>query len=74
MGDGMISAIEILGFLMEVQEGRKGQTRAHSLICSLGEFERELGGFGHMLSWREPSGFGPCLFVEELPQLRRAHQ
>jgi hypothetical protein len=28
---------------MEVQEGRKGQRRAHSLICSLGEFERELG-------------------------------
>jgi hypothetical protein len=43
MGDGMISAIDILGFLMEVQEGRKGQRRAHSLICSLGEFERELG-------------------------------
>jgi hypothetical protein len=43
MGDGMISAIDILGFLMEVQEGRKGQGGAHSLICSLGEFERELG-------------------------------
>jgi hypothetical protein len=28
---------------MEVQEGRKGQRRVHSLICSLGEFERELG-------------------------------
>jgi hypothetical protein len=28
---------------MEVQEGRKGQRRAHSLICSLGEIERELG-------------------------------
>jgi hypothetical protein len=39
----MISAIDHLGFLMEVQEGRKGQRRAHSLICSLGEFERELG-------------------------------
>ena len=41
MGDGMISAIDILGFLMEVQEGRKGQGGAHSFICSLGEFERE---------------------------------
>jgi hypothetical protein len=38
----MISAIDILGFLMEVQEGRKGQRRAHYFICSLGEFEREL--------------------------------
>jgi hypothetical protein len=26
---------------MEVQEGHKGRRRAHSLICSLGEFERE---------------------------------
>jgi hypothetical protein len=26
-----------------------------------------------MLSWREPSGLEPCLFVEELPVLRRAH-
>jgi hypothetical protein len=25
MGDGMISTIHILGFLMEVQEGRKGK-------------------------------------------------
>jgi hypothetical protein len=44
----MISSVQILGFLMEVQEGRKGQRRAHSLICSLGEFERghedEVGG------------------------------
>jgi hypothetical protein len=39
----MISSIHILGILIEVQEGRKGQRRAHSLICSLGEFERELG-------------------------------
>jgi hypothetical protein len=39
----MILAIDHLGFLMEVQEGWKGQRRAHSLICSLGEFERELG-------------------------------
>jgi hypothetical protein len=39
----MISAIDILGFLMEVQEGRKGQRRAHNIICSLGDFERELG-------------------------------
>jgi hypothetical protein len=37
----MISIVHILGFLMEVQERRKGQRRAHSLICSLGEFERE---------------------------------
>jgi hypothetical protein len=37
----MISTVHILGFLMEVQEGRKGQRRAHSLICSLGKFERE---------------------------------
>jgi hypothetical protein len=42
MGDGMISTIHILGFLMEVQEGRKGQRRAHNFICSLGEIEREL--------------------------------
>jgi hypothetical protein len=27
---------------MEVQEGRKGQRRAHNFICSLGEEEREL--------------------------------
>jgi hypothetical protein len=37
----MISAIDHLRFLMEVQEGRKGQGRAHSFICALGEFERE---------------------------------
>jgi hypothetical protein len=37
----MISTVQTLGFLMEVQEGRKGQGGAHSLICSLGEFERE---------------------------------
>jgi hypothetical protein len=43
MGDGMISTIDHLGFLMEVQEGCKGKRRAHSLICSLGEFERDLG-------------------------------
>jgi hypothetical protein len=39
----MISTIDHLGFLMEVQEGHKGQRRAHSLIFSLGEFEREIG-------------------------------
>jgi hypothetical protein len=27
-----------------------------------------------MLSWREPSSLKACLFVEELPVLRRAHQ
>jgi hypothetical protein len=37
----MISSTHLLGFLMEVQEGRKGQGEAHSLLCSLGEFERE---------------------------------
>jgi hypothetical protein len=37
----MISAIDHFSFLMEVQEGHKGGGRAHSLICSLGEFERE---------------------------------
>jgi hypothetical protein len=37
----MISSIQFLGFLMEVQEGRIGQRGAHSLFCSLGEFERE---------------------------------
>jgi hypothetical protein len=41
MGYGMISAIDILGFLMEVQERCKGQGGAHSIIFSLGEFERE---------------------------------
>jgi hypothetical protein len=39
----MISSIDHLGFLMEVQEGHKRQRRAHSLIWSLGEFEREFG-------------------------------
>ena len=39
--DGEILAIHLLGFLMEVQEGCKEQGVAHSLICSLGEFERE---------------------------------
>jgi hypothetical protein len=37
----MISTIDHLGFLMDVQEGCKGEGRAHSLICSLREFERE---------------------------------
>jgi hypothetical protein len=37
----MISTIDHLGFLMEVQEGHKGGRRVHSFICSLGEFERE---------------------------------
>ena len=37
----MISTVYLLGFLMEVQEGRKGQGGDHYLICSLGEFERE---------------------------------
>jgi hypothetical protein len=37
----MISSVHILGFLMEVQDVRKGQRRDNSLICSLGEFERE---------------------------------
>jgi hypothetical protein len=38
----MISTIDFLGILMEVQEGRKGQRRAHNFICSLEEEEREL--------------------------------
>jgi hypothetical protein len=33
----MISFIHLLGFLMEVQEGRIGQREAHSLLCSLGD-------------------------------------
>jgi hypothetical protein len=37
----MISTIDHLGFLMEVQEGCKGGGGTHSFICSLGEFERE---------------------------------
>jgi hypothetical protein len=37
----MISTIQNLGFLIEVQEGCKGQGGAHSLIFSLGDFERE---------------------------------
>jgi hypothetical protein len=37
----MISTIQTLVFLMEVQEGCKGKGGAHSLIFSLGEFERE---------------------------------
>jgi hypothetical protein len=35
---------------MEVQEGRIGPLEAHSLLCSLGEFEREhedeVGSYG----------------------------
>jgi hypothetical protein len=45
----MISSIQSLGFLMEVQEGHKGQRGDHSFICSLGEFEEEhedeVGGY-----------------------------
>jgi hypothetical protein len=37
----MISSTHLLGFLREVEEGHKGQGEAHSLLCSLGEFERE---------------------------------
>jgi hypothetical protein len=37
----MISSIQYLGLLMEVKEGHKGKRGAHSLLCSLGEFERE---------------------------------
>jgi hypothetical protein len=39
----MILAIHALGFLMEVQEGRKGQREAYSLICSLRELGEEHG-------------------------------
>jgi hypothetical protein len=42
VGDEMISAIDILGFLMEVQEGCKGKGGVHSFIFSLGELEREI--------------------------------
>ena len=41
--DGEILAIHLLGFLVEVQEGRIGPKEAHSLICSLEEFERSNG-------------------------------
>jgi hypothetical protein len=37
----MISTVYFLGFVMEVKEGRKRKGGSHSLICSLGEFERE---------------------------------
>jgi hypothetical protein len=62
--------------------GRKGQRRGHSLICSLGEIEREQedevsgigrGKLGRLLAWRAHGGLVPCLFIEELPVLRRAH-
>ena len=69
MGHGLISSIHILGILMEVQEGCKGQRRVHNFICSLGEIERELwhevccmrrGKLGRILSWREASSLEPC--------------
>jgi hypothetical protein len=44
--DGEILAIHLLGFLMEVQEGRIGPREAHSIFCSLGE-EEESNGDGN---------------------------
>jgi hypothetical protein len=41
--DGEILAIHLLGFLMEVQEGRIGPKEAHSLFCCLGELEESNG-------------------------------
>jgi hypothetical protein len=38
----MISSIDFLGFLMEVQEGCEGKRIANNFFCSLGEIEREL--------------------------------
>jgi hypothetical protein len=67
---------------MEVQEGHKGQGRAHSLICSLGEFEREhedevggwsSGNIGHFYPWRQPASLGPHLFGRVVLPWRRAH-
>ena len=78
----MISAIDILGFLMHPKGGRKRRRRGHSLICSLLEFEREQedevsgrgrGNLGRLLAWRDHGGLVPCLFTEELLDLRRAH-
>jgi hypothetical protein len=77
----MISSTQILGFLM-LPLGRKGQRGVHSLICSLGEIQREQedelsdigrGELGYLLAWRAHGDLVPSLFIEELPVLRRAH-
>jgi hypothetical protein len=39
----VISTIHLLGFLIEVQEGRIGPREAHSLLCSLVEEEWSYG-------------------------------
>ena len=78
----MISTIQSLGFLMEDQEGHKGKRGAHSLICSLGEFEREhedevgsigRGHLGRFYSWRRYGSLDPYLFVVINIAWRRAH-
>ena len=78
----MISSIHHLGFLMHPKGGRKGQKRAHSLLCSLEEKQEEQedenncigrGQLGRMLPWREASSLESQLFSGELPILRRAH-
>jgi hypothetical protein len=65
---------------MVVQEGRKGQREAHSLICSLRELGEEhgeengsirLGKLGRLLPWRSHGGLDPHLFVMIVLALRR---
>jgi hypothetical protein len=77
----MILAIHFLGFLMEVQEGRKGQREAHSLVCSprvLGEGQEdgngsiERGKLGRLLPWRAHGGLDLYLLVRVFAW-RRVH-
>jgi hypothetical protein len=77
----MILAIHFLGFLMEVEEGSKGQREAYSLVCSprdLGEGKEDGNGsilrgkLGCLLSWRAHGGLGPY-YLLVLVISRRAH-
>jgi hypothetical protein len=83
----MILAIQFLSFLMEVQEERKGQREAHSLVYSpreLGEgqedgngsIEREkLGRLlpWHLLPWRAHGGLDPHYWLVLVIAWRKAH-
>ena len=62
--------------------GRIEQGEAHSLLCSLGEFEREhedevgsygRGQLGHFYSWRSYGSLDPYYFVLITLAWRRAH-
>jgi hypothetical protein len=65
-----------------VQEGCIGPKEAHSLICSLGEFERRngdgngsivLGKLGHLHPWRAHAGLDPHYFLVLVIAWRRVH-